>query len=95
VIQCVENSRISKPSAHEGCQPYAPAVFTPRKYFWYSFLLDVESTRKGYVNEKFQLTQSGIEPATFRLLAQCLSQLRHHQRASLFLFVKFDKALAF
>jgi hypothetical protein len=27
-----------------GCQPYAPAVFTPRKYFWYSFLLEVGST---------------------------------------------------
>ena len=27
-----------------GCQPYAPAAFTPRKYFWYSFLLEAEST---------------------------------------------------
>jgi hypothetical protein len=26
------------------CQPYAPAAFTPRKYSWYSFLLEVEST---------------------------------------------------
>jgi hypothetical protein len=26
------------------CQPYAPAVFTPRKYTWYSFLLEAEST---------------------------------------------------
>jgi hypothetical protein len=23
-----------------GCQPYAPATFTPRKYTWYSFLLE-------------------------------------------------------
>jgi len=43
-----------------GCQPYAPAAFTPRKYFWYSFLLEAELTpgpkrgRKDYVNEKFQ-----------------------------------------
>jgi hypothetical protein len=22
------------------CQPYAPAAFTPRKYSWYSFLLE-------------------------------------------------------
>jgi len=27
----------------EGCQPYAPAVFTSRKYSWYSFLLETES----------------------------------------------------
>ena len=33
-----------------GCQPYAPAAFTPRsipddrKHTWYSFLLEVEST---------------------------------------------------
>ena len=24
--------------------PYAPAAFTPRKYSWYSFLLEAEST---------------------------------------------------
>jgi hypothetical protein len=28
----------------QGCQPYTPATFTPRKYSWYSFLLEVEST---------------------------------------------------
>src|SRR5215510_16013838 len=28
----------------QGCQPYAPAAFTPRKYSWYSFLLETEST---------------------------------------------------
>jgi hypothetical protein len=34
---------------------YAPAAFTPRKYSWYSFLLEAESTgRKDYVNEKIQ-----------------------------------------
>ena len=27
-----------------GCQPYAPAAFTPRKYSWYLFLLEAEST---------------------------------------------------
>ena len=27
----------------QGCQPYAPAAFTPRKYTWYSFLLEAES----------------------------------------------------
>jgi hypothetical protein len=28
----------------QDCQPYAPAAFTPRKYSWYSFLLEAEST---------------------------------------------------
>jgi hypothetical protein len=28
----------------QGYQPYAPAVFTPRKYSWCAFLLEVEST---------------------------------------------------
>jgi hypothetical protein len=28
----------------QGCQPYAPVAFTPRKYTWYSFLLETEST---------------------------------------------------
>ena len=39
---------------------YAPAAFTPKKWSWYSFLLEADSTpgpkydRKDYVNEKFQ-----------------------------------------
>jgi hypothetical protein len=28
----------------QGRQPYAQAAFTPRRYWWYSFLLEVEST---------------------------------------------------
>ena len=36
-------TQIWRQSAHEG-QPYAPAAFTPRKYSWYSFLLEAEST---------------------------------------------------
>jgi len=42
-----------------GCQPYAPAAFTPRKYSWYSFLLGgwvgpwAKVLSEGfYVNEK-------------------------------------------
>jgi len=28
----------------QGCHPYAPAAFTPRKCSWYSFLLEAELT---------------------------------------------------
>jgi len=31
-------------TAQEDCQPHAPAAFTSRKYSWYSFLLEAEST---------------------------------------------------
>jgi hypothetical protein len=78
-------SHISRQSAHEGGKVVSPAhrpPLLPRKYSWYSFLLEAESTpgpqcdRKDYVNEKF-VTPSGIESATFRFIAQCLNQLRH------------------
>ena len=60
-----------------GCQPYAPAAFTPRKYSWYSFLLEAESTpgpycdQKDFMSMKNPLTPAGIEPATFRFAALC------------------------
>ena len=62
-----------------GCKPYAPAVFTPRKYSWYSFLLEAESTpgpqcdRKDFMSIKNSLTPAGIEPATFLFVAQRLN----------------------
>jgi hypothetical protein len=40
-------SQISRQSAREFgkvCQPYTPANFTHRRYSWYSFLLEAEST---------------------------------------------------
>jgi len=63
----------------QGCQPYAPAAFTPRKYSWYSFTLEAESTpgpqcdRKDFMSMKNPLTPAGIEPATFLFVAQHLS----------------------
>ena len=56
-------SQIARQSAHEGGKVVSPShrpLFTPRKYSWYSFMLEAESTpgpqcgQKDYVNEKFQ-----------------------------------------
>ena len=56
-------SQISRQSANEGGKVVSPShrpLFTPRKYSWYSFLLEAESTpgpqcgQKDYVNEKLQ-----------------------------------------
>jgi len=50
-------------------------LFAPRKYSWYSFLLEAESTpgsqcdRKDFMSVKNPLTLAGIEPATFRFVA--------------------------
>jgi hypothetical protein len=50
-----------------------------RKYSWYLFLLEADSTpgqycdRKDYVNETSHRTRT----RGFRLVAQCLNQLRH------------------
>jgi hypothetical protein len=47
--------------------PYPQAESTPGPYCGW----------KDYVNEKIPMTPSGIEPATIRLVAQCLNQPRH------------------
>ena len=79
-------SQISRQSAHEGGKVISPTHRPPlplRKYSWYSFLLEAESTPRDTVRPewlyqwKIPMTPSGIEPATFWLVAQCFNQLRH------------------
>jgi len=80
------SSQISRQSTHESGKVVSPThrpPLTPRKYSWYSFLLEAESTPRvkvrpeGLCQWKIPMTSSGIEPETFRFLAQCLNQLRH------------------
>jgi hypothetical protein len=64
-------------SAHEGgrlCQPYAPAAFTPRINLVFIFRGWVDPRAHGTVrcHEKTTATP-GIDPGTFRLVAQCLN----------------------
>jgi len=76
-LQEAEAHRISRQSANEGCQPYAPADYCPfpRKYSWYSYLLETVSTPGSFAVGR---VKKMTNPAAFRLVPQCLNQL--HQR---------------
>jgi hypothetical protein len=74
-------AQISWQSADECVEVVSPThrpPLHPRKYSWYSFLLEAESTarRLEVCQWKIPIIPSGIEPATFRLVA-VRNQLRH------------------
>ena len=71
-------SQISRQSAHEGGKIVSPThrpPLLPRKYSWYSCLLQAESAPRaimwpeGLCQWKIPITPSGIKPTTFRLVA--------------------------
>ena len=66
-----------------GRQPHAPAAFTPRKCFWYSFSLEAESTPGPWYGRKEMslknpVTPPEIDPETVRLVAQHLNHYAIH-----------------
>ena len=83
-IQKVETQGISRQSSYElyqGLQPHAPATFTPQEIY----LLLISVRVRG--DPRIKSVKNPINPngrRTFRLVAQCINQVRDHVTQTLF-----------
>jgi hypothetical protein len=60
-----------------GCQSQTPAIFTPRRYYWYSFVLESESTPRQGATGMIKLMKNPIDTIGNRLVTRSLTQLSH------------------
>jgi hypothetical protein len=95
-------SQISRQSAHEGGKVVSPThrpPLPPQEIFLVLISVrgwvDLRATvrQKGLCQAKIPMTPSEIEPATFRLVAQCFNQLRHRVPLC-YIYVTLYKAVA-
>jgi len=83
------SSQISRQSAHESSKVVSPTHRPPLPQETFLVLISVRGWvhpravvwPEGLCQWKTPTPPSGIEPATFRLVVECLNQLRHQQRA--------------
>jgi len=83
-LQELEAPTISRQSAHEDVSFYPHPLDTFLVLISVTGWVDPRAIvrSEGLSQWEIPMTQSGIEPATFRIVAHCLNQLRHQQCAT-------------